>query len=175
MCLYIDKEVHQKGSSHAPPLAIVAHRPLVVWKWLVGKNVGQRHKAPTPDASSARSPYLNHVWKFGVEEQSKAVLCGHRRDYRVHIGLHAYTAINQEQAARYAGFRPLGQLFPAVIPVGAKFFCGTPHEIATDRLTVYRDMKELLKAHGVDSLGYPVNRLKLFQGPSEEEINSYVP
>jgi hypothetical protein len=142
MCLDIDKRYHPK---YGKGKSFVADRPLLVYKRLLsnGQGVG------------GLSPYMKTQWYFGVTKTvPRFGFDGDTQKTAIEAGLHAFFTKN----ASRAGHTYNGTLFPAVIPVGARFFIGTDGEIAATAMTVYRNEAELLKAHGVTKMGDPVPR-----------------
>ncbi len=143
MCLVIDSKYHPRGG-HTP--AFVADRPIVVYKRLI--NV---------DSNSGVSPYQHVRWHFGkvMTVPNFSYDCWSDR-WDVEQGLHAFFKKDAPRARN-----PQYTLYPAVIPVGARFYLGQDGEIVSTALTVYLNEAELLAAHGAAAMGEPVPRSSL--------------
>jgi hypothetical protein len=138
MCLDIDVRYHPKYGKKGQ--AFIAQRPILVYKRLTSlTNTG------------GTAPYQGTPWEFGVEKRVRNFTYGwSSRRTSVEAGLHAF--FTKEATRCY------GNVFPAVIPVGARFFIGKDGEIVSTALTVYRTEQEILTAFGVDKLGPAIRR-----------------
>jgi hypothetical protein len=138
MCLHIDVRYHPKYGKKGQ--AFVAKQPILVYKRL-----------NYADNTGGNAPYQGTRWDFGVKKRISNFTYGwSSRRRTVYAGLHAFFTKDAN--------RCYGEVFPAVIPVGARFFIGTDGEIVSTALTVYRTEKEMLKAFGVDKLGPVIRR-----------------
>lgn len=146
MCLIMDADYHpnfHKGK------ALVADRPIVVYKRL-----------DCVTANGGVSPYQAHKWMFGVMQRVN--------NFTYRNPIHRYAIDNKNAVSKglhaffdKKGLRAKGHsLYPAVIPVGARFWLGWDGEIVSNAMTVYKNMPALLAAHGATKLGAPVSRSK---------------
>lgn len=147
MCLYVDYTFHSNLSSGIP---LVAKQPILVWKRLNPCNRNHGY-----------SPYMGTRWDYGKEKTVHRFTYGggaRRRDYRVvEGGLHAFTSRNAKRAS-YGGD---DIIYPAVIPVGARFWLGYHDEIVSDKMTVYRTEKDLFTALGITGYANPIRKADL--------------
>jgi hypothetical protein len=136
MCLSIDVKYHSKKKPH------VAKQPILVWKWLkvLNNNYG-------------RSPYMYTLWRFGTEYTAKFSYDNYDN---VEAGLHAFFT----KDAHRIRWNDYAILYPAVIPVGAKYWIGTDGEIVSTALTVYRTEQDCLKAFNATEFAKPIPRPK---------------
>jgi hypothetical protein len=143
MCLNIDVNHHPKYGSRGQ--AFVAKQPILVYKRL-----------SSADDKGGHAPYMGTRWLFGVEKRVPYFtydgFTSSPRRY-VEAGLHAFW---HKDARRLRNFR--NQAFPAVIPVGAKFFIGEGNEIVSTALTVYRTEEDMLRAFNAKKVGTPIPR-----------------
>lgn len=138
MCLHIDVRYHPNYGKKGQ--AFVAQQPILVYKRL-----------NNPTGLGGTSPYYGTLWEFGVEQRVSNFTYGwSSRQQRVEAGLHAFFTKNAD--------RCYGDVFPAVIPVGARFFIGKDGEIVSTALTVYRTEKDMLAAFGVTKVGPAISR-----------------
>lgn len=140
MCLEIDSRYHPNYGKRGQ--AFIAEQPILVYKRLIN-----------PTQTGGTSPYRKTPWKFGVEKRVRNFTYpwySHRK--LVEAGLHAFFTKDASRCYDH------DDVFPAVIPVGARFFIGTDGEIVSTALTVYRTEKEMLAAFGVDKLGPAIFR-----------------
>lgn len=151
MCLFICPLTHQPSTK-----GLVAHRPLMVWKIL--------RRAETVLGYRYFSPYREHEWFLG-QEQSTIVRPYHGR---IDAGLHAMIAGHRKLALqRFRNESGMDDYdlvaLPAIIPMGSTYFIGDQrsHEVVSEELTVYADVKSLLKAHGRRKMGEAVPRAYL--------------
>lgn len=145
MCLDIDVRYHPKYGAKGQ--AFIAQQPILVFKRL-------KHATDT----GGMSPYQGTDWEFGVEKRVRNFSYG-KSSYgksltsSVYAGLHAFFTMD--------AYRCMGNVFPAVIPVGARFFIGKHGEIVSTAMTVYRTEQDMLAAFGVDKLAPAIHRHKL--------------
>lgn len=138
MCLDIDVRYHPNYGKKGQ--AFVAQQPILVYKRL-----------NNPTKTGGKAPYQGTPWEFGVEKRVRNFTYGwSSRRTSVEAGLHAF--FNKDANRCY------GDVFPAVIPVGARFFIGTDGEIVSTALTVYRTQKDMLAAFGADKIGPAIRR-----------------
>ena len=137
MCLDINVSYHPNYGKKCQ--AFVAQQPILVYKRL-----------NNPTKTGGMAPYQGTRWDFGVEKRVRNFTYWGSQRQSVKEGLHSFFTKN-------AG-RCYGDVFPAVIPVGARFFIGTNGEIVSTALTVYRTEKEMLAAYGADKLGPAIKR-----------------
>lgn len=146
MCLNIDPDFHP---SYSKGKAAVADRPILVYKHLISR-----------DGHSGVSPYQYARWVFGEEKTVRKFEYSDSNSYyrnstktRVGCGLHAFFTKDANRA-------PLDRanLYPAVIPVGARFWIGRYGEIVATAMTVYKDEKSLLAAYGATAVGEGIPR-----------------
>lgn len=137
MCLTIDTNYHVRGRKSG---ALVAKGPILVYKRL-------SHS----DSTGGNAPYMGTRWTFGTKKTARFSYEG--ANYSVEAGLHAFYRKDSGRA-RYSQ----NELFPAVIPEGAKFYLAADGEIVSTELTVYRNDAECLAAFGVEAFGAPVSR-----------------
>ena len=145
MCLYVVDAFHPNRRSRIP---LVAKQPILVWKQL--DNCNDTH---------GYSPYRGTRWDYGKEKTVHRFTYGggaRRRDYRlVEGGLHAFTSVT---AIRIPSG---GNICPAVIPVGARFWLGCYDEIVSDKMTVYRTVPDLFTALGITKFAKPIRKADL--------------
>lgn len=150
MCLKFDRNFHPIETKLQ---AFMAYSPILVYKRLV--------KSQKPNV--AYSPYYNAAWTFGVQKKSKFTFI--RNDNNallngVNWGLHAFITTDTEIAPR-AYVSPGQKIYPAIIPVGARFYLGIDGEIVSDIMTVYKNKRQLLAAFGVKEYGSGITRNSL--------------
>ena len=137
MCLDIDVRYHpnygKKGS------AFIAQQPILVYKRL-----------NNPTKTGGVAPYKGTRWDFGVEQRVPRFGYWTAQRRTIDVGLHAF--FTKDASLCY------GDVFPAVIPVGASFFLGTDGEVVTTALTVYRTEKDMLAAFGAKAVGPAIRR-----------------
>ncbi len=144
MCLIIDfKFAKRQGIAYAPHIAT---RPILVWKMLEPSFAWHNEWV---------SPYRLMPYAFGKEHESELKIpsC----PYSIREGLHAFwhkeTALDRVYSDR--------EIFPAIIPIGAEFFIGTNGEIVSNKLTVYKTIRQLENIHGkIDHNGIARESLK---------------
>lgn len=137
MCLDIDVSYHPNAGKKGS--AFIAQQPIFVHKRLM-----------FADMTSGFAPYQGTRWDFGVEKRVRNFTYRGSERQCVEEGLHSFFTKTAD--------RCYGDVFPAVIPVGARFFIGTNGEIVSTALTVYRTKKEMLAAYGADKLGPAIKR-----------------
>ncbi len=137
MCLDIDVRYHPNYGKKGQ--AFVAQQPILVYKRL-----------DNPDKTGGFAPYQRTRWNFGVTMRVKAFSYWGSQRNSIEAGLHSFHTKNAN--------RCYGSVFPAVIPVGARFFLGTNGEVVSTALTVYRTQKEMLAAFGADKIGPAIRR-----------------
>ncbi len=155
MCLFIDKNSHKVKNGWYT--AHTLKRPIIVVKGL----------CRTYDNGEALwvAPYMGTKYEF-----AKLIVADRFKEN--HYGSHSASIENGLHALRneahFLGHfgkpsdwhdtmqnRPDNKTFregddypfPAVIPAGAKIWVGTDGDIATDKMTVYRDMVQLIAYH----------------------------
>lgn len=137
MCLDIDVRYHpnygKKGS------AFIAQQPILVYKRL-----------NNPTKTGGVAPYKGTRWDFGVEQRVPRFGYWTAQRRTIDVGLHAFFTKD--------AIRCYGDVFPAVIPVGAHFFLGTDGEVVSTALTVYRTEKDMLAAFGAKAVGPAIRR-----------------
>lgn len=137
MCLDIDVRYHpnygKKGS------AFIAQQPILVYKRL-----------NNPTKTGGVAPYKGTRWDFGVEQRVPRFGYWTAQRRTIDVGLHAFFTKDAS--------RCYGDVFPAVIPVGAHFFLGTDGEVVSTALTVYRTEKDMLAAFGAKAVGPAIRR-----------------
>ncbi|BBA65221.1 predicted ORF [Xanthomonas phage XacN1] len=137
MCLDIDVRYHpnygKKGS------AFIAQQPILVYKRL-----------NCADKTGGKAPYQGTRWDFGVEQRVPRFGYWGQNRREIDVGLHAFFTKDAN--------RCYGDVFPAVIPAGARFFLGTNGEVVSTALTVYRTQKEMLAAFGAKAVGPAIKR-----------------
>lgn len=141
MCLYVDKNYHPGMS----PKARVAQQDILVYKVL--------DKTPR---GAYRSPYQGTKWTLGGMKKS-SLHCTYSSygSWTVRIGLHSCITRSAAKLHTYCA----SDIYPAIIPKGSRVWFGTSDEIASDKLIVYRDKAELVKARG--AIGPAVHRNKI--------------
>jgi len=109
--------------------------------------------------NSAASPYQGTQWTFGVEKTSimKAQNDGYDC-YVVEEALHS--CLNMDSARSHSNY--YRNIYPAVIPKGSMLIYGDNDEVASNRLIVYRDESELMKARGAIGPGIPRGEIANF-------------
>ncbi len=138
MCLDIDVRYHPKYGKKGQ--AFVAQQPILVYKRL-----------EKCDKDGGRAPYRGTRWNFGVPMTVPHFTYSGGMLHRVEAGLHSFFT---KEARRCYG----GRVFPAVIPVGARFFIGNEGEVVSTSLTVYRNQTEMLAAFGAKKIGPAIRR-----------------
>lgn len=150
MCLYIDHSLHPKNTrSRSPHYGVfTAAKDILVWKSL--KNANTR---------AGYAPYRDTPYVFGEMKTVKLEAYFDDMNGRgwVNLGLHACTTPTA-RATKFCRIYYDAKVYPAVVPKGAKFYLGRNNEIVSDKLTVYADRKELLKAYGATRYGDPVKK-----------------
>lgn len=145
MCLNIDVCYHPNYGKKGQ--AFIAKQPILVYKRL-----------SSSDNKGGRAPYMGTKWVFGVEKRvpyfTYDVWGGIRLG--VEAGLHAFWRKDAERLRSHKS-----DAFPAVIPVGAKFFIGERGEIVSTALTVYRTEEDMLRAFNAKKVGTPIPRSTL--------------
>ena len=145
MCLYVADKIHPNRRSGIP---LVAKQPILVWKRL--DNCNDTH---------GYSPYRGTRWDYGKEKTVHRFTYaggGRQTGYGVvEAGLHAYTSVT---AIRIPSG---GNIYPAVIPVGARFWLGYHDEIVSDKMTVYRTVPDLFTALGITKFAKPIRKADL--------------
>lgn len=140
MCLNIDRSYHPKYGKKGQ--AFVAQQPILVYKCLTEVDVY---------ITGGLSPYQGTLWEFRVEKRVRNFTYGWGARTRVFAGLHAFFTKDAERCRDAV-------VFPAVIPVGARFFIGERGEIVSTAMTVYRTEQDMLAAFGVDKIGPAIHR-----------------
>ena len=124
--------------------ALVAERPLVVMKRLIG--VG---------ATGGETPYQHKTMKFGVRYditgRSTFDIYNYNTADLAEINGGSFHAVMWDARENNCSWVKAGlstQWYPAIIPVGTKFFLGNNKDVATRSLIVYRTLAELEAVHG---------------------------
>jgi hypothetical protein len=138
MCLDIDPSYHPNYGKNKS--AFIAEQPILVYKRLINC-----------DNTHGYSPYQQVRWDFGVEMRVPRFTYVDDSCMEVAQGLHAFFTKNAERSRYHT-------LYPAVIPVGARFYIGTNGEIVATAMTVYKTTEDMLKAFGANKIGAPIPR-----------------
>ena len=128
MCLYIDTTYHPTLNPKT------AKFPILVYKSL---EYSDNHMGYI-------SPYMRLEYEFGVKYSSYLIVDDENDS--VEDGLHACTT--RESAENHCYRSNYGDIFPAIIPVGAMFFIGEKNEIVSTELIVYKNLRALTRVHG---------------------------
>lgn len=151
MCLFICSLTHQPSTN-----PLVAHRPLLVWKIL--------RRAETVLGYRYFSPYRDHEWVLGQKQEAIIRPYGGRIDAGLHAMIAGHGKLALERFRNNQGMDDHDLVaLPAIIPMRSPYFIGNyaSHEVVSEELTVYADVKSLLKAHGRRKMGDAVPRAYL--------------
>lgn len=152
MCLDINTrihKVHRVANSRPNIFPVLTEQPLLVWKRLVFDCLNESHVSPYRRDRYTFGKLKNAPRRFLGRSSIQQHMYGgrYRTRHIVEEGIHAYFALNRENARRYASFCHDEQIFPAVIPAGSKIFIGKNHDVVSTALIVYMDMESLLAAY----------------------------
>lgn len=131
MCLYIDSKYHSVDKRGGIKRRR-ATQDILVYKVLkpVADNYG-------------KSPYQEMIWIFGQE--NKAVMKVYDGCI-VEEGLHS--CLTRASASEHNPSYDKRVTYPAIIPKGSLLIYGIDDEVVSNRLIVYRDTAQLVKARG---------------------------
>jgi hypothetical protein len=151
MCLHIDVRNHVAGptdkSADVNKSFKVAPRPILVHKVLVHTT-----------AKTGRSPYFQFRYNFGKLYKSaigKALQGSYSKGWNIGKGLHSFYKKTAPRANNFSQ----NNIYPAIIPAGAKFFMGSGDEIVSDQLIVYKTMQDLEAVHGKVDYRNPIRSI----------------
>ena len=128
MCLYVDERYHTTLEPKTAKFPILVYKALEYSDYYMGYI----------------SPYMEIEYEFG--ELNTSHLIFDDENDSVEDGLHACTT--KESAENHCYRLSYGEIFPAIIPVGAKFFIGEKNEIVSTGLIVYKNLRALTRVHG---------------------------
>lgn len=152
MCLDIEPKYHpeyiDENYNRRKPTAKVATFPILTYKVL---DVDKCDKGKV----YYTSPYRGTSYKMGTLYRS--AFSFDLFDYSIQRGLHS--CINVSSANNHMSFS--GENFPAIIPVGSKFYLGMAGEIVSNQLIVFPNKKAILEHFNVEAFGKGVSRYNL--------------
>lgn len=128
MCLYVDERYHTTLEPKTAKFPILVYKSLEYSDYHMGYI----------------SPYMGIEYEFGVKYSSNLIVDDENDS--VEDGLHACTT--RESAENHCYRSNYGDIFPAIIPVGAMFFIGEKNEIVSTELIVYKNLRALTRVHG---------------------------
>ena len=128
MCLYVDERYHTTLEPKTAMFPILVYKALEYSDYYMGYI----------------SPYMEIEYEFG--ELNTSHLIFDDENDSVEDGLHACTT--KESAENHCYRFSYGDIFPAIIPVGAMFFIGENNEIVSTELIVYKNLRALTRVHG---------------------------
>ena len=138
--LSIDFRAHNETCTlrnrlHGRPLPIITTRDLLVSKVL---------------SKGGRSPYQGYQYLFGVMHNT---IMHVTNNGFVYDGFHSLRASpNSDAALKFAQANSLhpskaNPLFPCIIPKGSAVYMGLDHDVVSNNIVVYKNMKELYKEY----------------------------
>lgn len=125
MCLYID---HRKNKGHFIHCPTVAVKPIIVYKFISIRN------------NFLYAPFRYYC--YGSYQSSLSIKEPRLAKYAINsvsIGIHSYI----KRIIPY----PCTSLYYCIIPLGAKYYVGIDNDIVSDKLIIFKDLNELIKAY----------------------------
>lgn len=125
MCLYINHRKNKGLFIHRPTIAT---KPIIVYKFILEQN-NFLYSLPRYYCYGRYQPLLS------IEEPRLAKYAINS----VSIGIHSYVR-------RIISY-PSSSLYYCIIPIGAKYYVGIHNDIVSDKLIIFKDLDELIKAY----------------------------